>query len=199
MLCLLAFSASGAVHKIEHQYGPLHKAKVEVKDFSFLRLEGRPLSLREVAQGGRVVLITYFAAWCHNSNYDVETINELYAKYKDQGFAVIGVCEYSDAEELKRFVAEHKPTYPICLEGGHDTPREETSHFKYRRKTGDLRQWGTPFNLLVRAEDIKTKGDTFTKNVHAAAGELIKAEAEEFIRKQLQLAPAKPTIQDSSH
>ena len=172
--------------EVEHQYAPLREAKLDFKDFSFPTLEGATLNLREQARGSRLVLVTYFAAWCHNSNYDAATINDLYAKYRERGLAVVGVCEYSDRDELRKFVEQHQPAYPICLEGGSEAKgRTATAHYRYRRQAGDKRKWGTPFNVFVRAAEFEARGETLAKRVRVAAGELVKSEAEEFIRLAL--------------
>jgi len=188
-LVALSFSPHKGEAEVEHQYAPLREVKLELKDFSFSTLEGATLNLREAARGKRLILVTYFAAWCHNSNYDVETINELYTKYREPGLAVVGVCEYSSPEELRGFIERHKPTYPICLEGGDQIKdRSATTHYHYRKQAGDQRRWGTPFSILISADEMREQGETITKRAHAAAGELIKAEAEEFIRQQLSIS-----------
>jgi hypothetical protein len=193
--CLLALwlacpPAPATRAEIEHQRAPLREVKLKLKDFSFPTLDGRTINLRAASQGQRVVLVHYFAAWCHNSNYDVVTINKLYERYKSQGFEVVGVCEYSSAEELRAFVEKHRPAYPVCVEGSDRTGRKDSTHYDYRRKADDRRKFGTPFNVMVRAADIEPHGETLAKRVHAAAGELIEEDAEKFIREQLRLGAA---------
>ncbi len=169
----------------DHQYAPLREVQLSFKDFSFPTLEGTVLNLREQARGSSVVIVSFFAAWCHNSNYDVKTLNELYFKYRDQGLAIIGVCEYSSADELRDFIAKHQPAYPICFEGDHQTRQRDTTHFYYRQKVGDKkRKWGTPLNIVIRAEDRLEQGDTVAKRVLVATGELIKKEVEELIQQK---------------
>jgi peroxiredoxin len=184
-LWLAAAPLAGMRAEIEHQYAPLREVKLKLKDFTFPTLDGRAINLRDAANGKRLVLVHYFAAWCHNSNYDVVTINKLYARYKSEGFEVVGVCEYSSADELRAFVEQHRPAYPVCVEGSDKADRAKSTHHKYRREADDKRKWGTPFNVMVRAEDINPEGDTFAKRVHAAAGELIEEDAEKFIKQYL--------------
>ncbi|HZS08322.1 MAG TPA: TlpA disulfide reductase family protein [Blastocatellia bacterium] len=190
MLVALAGSAASLCagsEDVEHQYASLREVKLELKDFVLPTPDGKMISLREEIRGKKLILVTYFAGWCHNSGYDVETVNELYNKYRDQGLAVIGVAEYSTREELREFIEKHKPAYPICVESDDQKPeRKQTAHFKYRGKAGDKdRKWGTPLSLFVTSEEIKDKGETVAKRAHIAAGELIKAEVEEFVRRQL--------------
>lgn len=188
-------SPQASAVEIEHQYAPLREAKLEFKDFSFPTLDGATLNLREQASGQRLMLVTYFATWCYNSNYDVEVINELYAKYHEQGLAVVGVCEYSSAADLRAFIERHRPAYPICLEAiGEIKDRSATTHHRYRKQVGDQRKWGTPFSVVITAEEIKAQGATFAKRPYVAAGELIKAEFEHFIQQELADGRAHPPV-----
>ena len=169
-----------------HYYVPLRDVDMEIKDFNFATLDGKTINLREAVKGKKLVLIHYFAAWCHNSNFDVKTMKELYEKYKDRGLMVIGVCEYSNETELRGFIERHQPEYPICIEGdGKMKDRTGTTHYAYRSVVDDNRHWGTPLNILIAAEDIQKKGDIIAKHVRIAPGEVIKSEFEELIEQRL--------------
>lgn len=183
-LCLSAKAAAQDDHG--HYYVPLRDVEMEIKDFSFATLDGKTINLRDAVKGKKLVLVHYFAAWCHNSKFDVSTMKELYEKYKDKGFTVIGVCEYSNEAELRGFIEKYKPTYPICVEGdGRMKDRTGTTHYAYRSQLDDNRHWGTPLNILISAEDIEKKGEVITRRVHIAPGEVIKSEFEELIREKL--------------
>ncbi len=165
-----------------HYYVPLREVEMEFRDFTFRTLDGGPLNLREAAKGKRLVLVHYFAAWCHNSNFDVATVNELYKRYREQGLLVIGVCEYSKNDELREFIARHKPEYPICIEG--DEKRKDrtgTSHYAYRKQLDDQRLWGTPLNILL-TEELRTEGEIAAMRVRAAPGEMIPTEIDDLIQ-----------------
>lgn len=169
-----------------HYYVPLRDVQMEIKDFSFATLDGQTIRLSEAVKGKKLVLVHYFAAWCHNSNFDVKTMKELYEKYKDQGFAVIGVCEYSNEAELRGFIERHQPEYPICIEGdGKFKDRTGTTHYAYRSKLDDNRHWGTPLNVLIAADDIQKNSNIIAKRVRIAPGEVVKSEFEELIREKL--------------
>jgi hypothetical protein len=113
-------------------------------------------------------------------------MKELYEKYKDRGFLVIGVCEYSRPEELREFIEKHKPTYPICMEGdGKLKDRTGTTHYRYRNKLDDNRHWGTPLNVLIDADDVLNRKEVVASHVRVAPGEVIKSEFEELIQERL--------------
>ncbi len=169
-----------------HYYVPMREVEMDIKDFNFATLDRKTIKLSEAVKGKKLVLVHYFAAWCHNSNFDVVTMKELYEKYKDQGLLVIGVCEYSKPDELREFIEKHKPAYPICVEGdGKLKDRTGTTHYFYRNQLDDNRHWGTPLNVLIAAEDVQKRGDIVARHVRIAAGEVIKSEFEELIRERL--------------
>jgi len=186
LLCCAA-QAQTKVETHDHEYAELQAAELEIKDLTFKTLDGKTLSLRELAAGNKLVLIHYFAAWCHNSNYDVETIKELYAKYKDQGFQVMAIGEYAKPNELRDFINKYQPPYPIVLESQRTKDREKTTHYAYRTQLQDKRLWGTPFNLLLNVADFQATGEVVTNRAHVAFGELMKSEVEQYIRQQLKL------------
>lgn len=169
-----------------HYYVPLREVEMDIKDFSFATLDGGTVTLSEAIKGKKLVLVHYFAAWCHNSNFDVKTMKELYEKYKDRGLMVIGVCEYSNETELRGFIERHKPEYPICIEGdGKFKDRTGTTHYAYRSKLDDNRHWGTPLNILIEAADVQKKGEIVARRVRIAPGEVIKSEFEQLIQEKL--------------
>lgn len=185
-LLLVAGISAAAQEDRGHHYVPLREVEMDIKDFSFATLDGGTVTLSEAVKGKKLVLVHYFAAWCHNSNFDVKTMKELYEKYKDQGFAVIGVCEYSNETELRSFIERHKPEYPICVEGdGKFKDRTGTSHYAYRSKLEDNRHWGTPLNILIEAGDVQKKGEIVARRVRIAPGEVIKSEFEQLIQEKL--------------
>ncbi len=171
--------------EIDHKTVAFKEVKLELKDFSFQTLEGKTINLREVARSGKVVLVTYFAAWCDNSAHDVETVKALEKRYRKKGLVVIGVCEYSSRKEVQEYLEKHKPAYPICIEGDDQTKKETSTHFSYRQQCGDERKWGTPFSLLLRSKDLTPEGEIVATELRAANGELTKDDAEKTIRKCL--------------
>lgn len=170
----------------DHEYSELKESKLEIRDFDFQTLTGGRIKLSEAIEGRKLVIVTYFAAWCHNSKYDFETLNELYKKYADQGLSVIGICEYSSRKALKTFIEEMKPEYPICIEGDFEKlSRTASSHYAYRNKFGDTRIWGTPFTMVFTTDEFKKGGEIISTRQLAATGELMKLEAEAIIREKL--------------
>ncbi|HEX4951605.1 MAG TPA: redoxin domain-containing protein, partial [Blastocatellia bacterium] len=176
LLSSLPLNAQKALKgEIEHKLVTFQKHRLDYKNFVLpTPVAGQSVNLREQAKGKKLILITYFAAWCENSNHDYETIKDLLKKFGDKGLGVVGVCNYSELKEVKDFIIEHQPSYPIAIESKDDKQREKTTHYSYRKLCGDDRKWGTPFTLLIEAKNIQPDGELLTDEVWAANGELDK-------------------------
>ena len=191
IVLFFTFSQFGAAQKalkdeIDHKLVPFQQHILDYKNFALpTTIDGQTIDLRTAAKNKKLVIVTYFAAWCENSNHDYETMQHLLKKFGDKGLAVIGVCNYSEPKEVKDFITKHHPAYPICLESTDDKRREQTTHYDYRKQCGDARKWGTPFSLLIEAKNIHPTGETLTSEVFAANGELDKKEAEKLIKQLL--------------
>ena len=170
-----------------HEYAQLRDFALPFKDFTFKTLDDTSVNLRAATQGKQLVLVHYFATWCHSSNYDVQVVNELYRKYKDQGFIVIAICEYSKADDVRDFMAQHKPEYTVLIESTRTKERANTTHYAYRQMLEDTRSWGTPLNIFLLPADFSATGEFLTSRARVVPGELIKTDIEEFIRQQLKL------------
>ena len=183
----LPLNAQKAVKgEIDHKLVTFQPHKLEYRNFTLpTSVEGQMLNLREQIKGKKVILVTYFAAWCENSNHDYETIKHLLKKFGDKGLGVVGVCNYSEPKEVKEFITKHQPTYPIALETTDDKQRENTTHYSYRKLCGDARKWGTPFTLLIEVKNIQADGELLANEVLAANGELDKKEAEKLLKQLL--------------
>jgi len=67
---------------------------VKPVDFDFVDFAGKPRKLSEFR--GKYVLIDFWATWCRPCLADIPHLKELYEKYKEKGFEIIGM----DSETL---------------------------------------------------------------------------------------------------
>ena len=171
----------------DHEYGSLRNVTLDLEDFKVTTSDGRKTTVGELLRDRKIVLLHFFATFCHNSNFDVVTINELYRQYGEAGFQVVGISEYSTRDELQKFMARHKTVYPMVMES--ETGRTKTRHYRYRTRSGDERKWGTPFSMVIDGREIDPSGAPLARRMHVASGELVRAEIESLIRRRLAATP----------
>ena len=172
----------------DHEYAAIGEKQITYKNWTYKNvLTDQEISLRDFAKDKKLVQVFYLAHWCHSSNYQAPVTQKLYEKYKDDGFAVIGVSLYGKLESTQNKVRWWRFTFPVVGESFSSKERKTSLHYKYRTKTGDERKWATPWNIFLEPGEFEKKGDTLVEKAFVANGELIEADAEKFIRKKLGL------------
>jgi thiol-disulfide isomerase/thioredoxin len=111
----------GPVTGLPERYHPLTDTKAP--DFQMAVLGGTDkMKLSDYA--GKPVLVNFWATWCPPCRYEMPWLMNVYNKYKDQGFVVLGV----DAGEkvpgdmvestVKQYVETSGLTFPVLLDEG---------------------------------------------------------------------------------
>ena len=67
---------------------------------------------------GKVVLLDFWATWCNPCVAKMPYVAEMYERYRDQGFIVIGLHAAYMADNLDDFVSQHDYAFPIALDTG---------------------------------------------------------------------------------
>jgi thiol-disulfide isomerase/thioredoxin len=174
-----------------HEYSPLVEKTVNYKNWTLNDLkDNKPVDLRSLVQGKKLVMLVYFAPWCPNWRNEAPVAARLYEKYKDQGFAVIGVSEYGTRDTVTAFFGPTGAPYPVVSESELREDRDKTAHFGYRQATGDTRKWGSPWNIFLEPAALAKTGDMLTEKAWVVNGELIEADVDKFIADHLKPATA---------
>jgi len=83
-------------------------------DFALEDSNGSTVKLSDYK--GRVVLLDFWATWCHGCKTEIPWYVEFEDKYKNAGLSAIGVSMDGDGWKVVRpFLAEHKLNYPIVI------------------------------------------------------------------------------------
>lgn len=182
--CLIALMPVAAL--AQHEYSPLEEKTVNYKNWTLKGLtDDKPVDLRTLMAGKKLVMIVYFAPWCGNWRFEAPVAAKLYEKYKAQGFEVIGVSEYGSIEEVKAFFGPQGPPYPVVSESVSRDDKDKTPHYGYRQLTGDKRKWGSPWNIFLEPAKVAKTGDLLTEKAWVVNGELIEADVDKFIADRL--------------
>jgi thiol-disulfide isomerase/thioredoxin len=84
-------------------------------DVQFTAVDGSSVDLRTLR--GKIVLVDFWATWCPDCIREMPEIRQTYQKYKDRGFAVIGISLDKDAQALSSFVARKLISWPQYFDG----------------------------------------------------------------------------------
>ena len=74
---------------------------------------GQPVTLGNYQ--GRVLLLDFFASWCHPCVVSIPHLIDLNRKYGKQGLNVLGLSLDEEKEDLIDFIGPKKLNYPVAL------------------------------------------------------------------------------------
>lgn len=185
-LAILLVALIPVTARAQHEYSPLVEKTVNYKNWTLMGLtDDKPVDLRTLITGKKLVMVVYFAPWCGNWRFEAPVAAKLYEKYKAQGFEVIGVSEYGSREEVKAFFGPNGPPYPVVSESVTREDKQLTPHYGYRQLTGDKRNWGSPWNIFLEPAKLAKTGDVLTEKAWVVNGELIEEDVDKFISERL--------------
>ena len=180
------FALVPSAARAQHEYSPLVEKTVNYKNWTLKDLkDDKPVDLRSLVAGKKLVMVVYFAPWCGNWRFEAPVAAKLYEKYKDQGFQVIAVSEYASRDDVRTFFGPAGPPYPVVTESEVREDREKTTHYSYRQSTGDTRRWGSPWNIFLEPASLTKEGDLLAEKAWVVNGELIEADVDKFIGERL--------------
>ncbi len=79
--------------------------------FTLTTFEGEPLSLE--AQRGKVVIVNFWASWCHPACYEeAPALERSWRAYRDRGVLVVGVDIQDTVEAAEKFRRDFSLTFP---------------------------------------------------------------------------------------
>ncbi len=98
----LTFALESILEKAEF-YGSLFGKEFKLEG---LNLKGEKFDIQSLK--GKVVLVDFWATWCGPCLAELPKMKEVYEKYKEKGFEIVGYSVDEDVDTLKEFVDNEK-------------------------------------------------------------------------------------------
>jgi thiol-disulfide isomerase/thioredoxin len=175
-----------ALARAQNEQAPIIEKEIVYKDWTLKNIRtGEDVNLRNFSRGKKLVMVVYYAPWCGNWRFDAPMLKRFHEKYGPAGLGIIAVGEYDPIASMKANLDHLAIPFPAVYESESRSDREKTLHFKYRRSTGDNRNWGSPWYIFLETDRMEKSGDTLIKKTHVVNGEVIEAEGDLFIRQKL--------------
>jgi len=89
-------------------------SKGKAPDFTLKSNRGTNVKLSE--HRGQVIMINFWASWCAPCRKEMPLLEELYQRYKDGGFTLLGVNVEEDSSAAKDLLKEIEVSFPILFD-----------------------------------------------------------------------------------
>jgi cytochrome c biogenesis protein CcmG/thiol:disulfide interchange protein DsbE len=92
--------------------GTAANARKAAPEFALKDAQGAPVRMSDYK--GKVVLLNFWATWCHGCKLEIPWFMEFEKKYKDGGLEVVGVAMDDDGwKSVKPYAEEKKMNYAV--------------------------------------------------------------------------------------
>lgn len=109
---LLAVSC-GSTESVRAAVKPVKERKT-APEFTLKDAEGKSVKLSDYK--GKVVLLNFWATWCGPCKLEIPWFIDFEKRYKDRGFAVVGISMDEDGwEAVKPYIEEKKVNYRVMI------------------------------------------------------------------------------------
>jgi peroxiredoxin len=135
----VVLAAFGYVHLAENKGYALKKGTT-APPFRLPAVAGGEVDLQSLR--GRVVVLNFWATWCPPCVEELPSLERLHRALGKEGLSVVSVSVDEDEGVLRRFVTEHKLTFPVLRDPGG------------RLAAGAYRTTGYPETFELDAEGI---------------------------------------------
>jgi thiol-disulfide isomerase/thioredoxin len=89
-------------------------ARYAAPDFSLKGSDDKDVKLSELK--GKVVLVNFWATWCHGCQLEIPWYIEFQKKYEKQGLVIVGLSMDEDGwKSVRPWLAEKQVNYPIVI------------------------------------------------------------------------------------
>jgi peroxiredoxin len=98
-------------------------------EFTLKNRQGEAVSLSDFR--GKIVLLDFWASWCASCIASIPSLKELYEKYRDTGFEIIGISTDSDEAAWLRSIEQHELPWINLIDRSTDGDMKNTISTDY--------------------------------------------------------------------
>lgn len=95
---------------VKEELYPAGKEGSKVQEFTVKDSNGKEITLSELCQGKKYILIDFWASWCNPCRKEIPNLKKLYAQYAEKGFSIISISiDKNKADWEKALKEENLP------------------------------------------------------------------------------------------
>ena len=104
--------------KVKDELYPAGKEGTKVPEFTVTDNNGKSITLAELCQGKKYILIDFWASWCNPCRKEIPNLKKLYKEYADKGFQIISISIDKKKADWEKALKEENLEWPNFLDNG---------------------------------------------------------------------------------
>jgi thiol-disulfide isomerase/thioredoxin len=96
------------------------KLDLRTAELYLTRLDGKATKLGPYA--GKLTLVNLWATWCQPCREEMPALDDVRRRYHPRNVEIVGIALDKKRAEVRRFLAEHKVSYPILFASERTVP-----------------------------------------------------------------------------
>ena len=104
--------------KVKDELYPAGKEGTKVPEFTVTDNNGKSVTLAELCQGKKYILIDFWASWCNPCRKEIPNLKRIYKEYADKGFQIISISIDKKKADWEKALKEENLEWPNFLDNG---------------------------------------------------------------------------------
>ena len=104
--------------KVKDELYPAGKEGTKVPEFTVTDNNGKSVTLAELCQGKKYILIDFWASWCNPCRKEIPNLKKIYKEYADKGFQIISISIDKKRADWEKALKEENLEWPNFLDNG---------------------------------------------------------------------------------
>ena len=92
----------------------VYRAGTKPPHFAAPTLDSQPLSTTGLR--GKVVIVNFWASWCHECRPEMPALERLHRDYAARGLAIVGINVRENSDAMRRYAREVGLSFPLVLD-----------------------------------------------------------------------------------